>query len=53
MSDREVLFGDICRFIAVWEGFPTNRVNNSAISRSKLSLEEMRMAYFTPRFSSE
>ncbi|MGA9626558.1 MAG: hypothetical protein WBL65_02590 [Bryobacteraceae bacterium] len=29
-----------------------SRVNNSLMSRSKLSLDGMRMAYFTPRFSS-
>src|ERR1035437_6116527 len=31
---------------------PTGRVNNSAMSRSRLSLAGMRMAYFTPRSSS-
>jgi hypothetical protein len=52
MSDCEVLFGDICRLIDFLEGLPTGCVNNSAMSRSWRSLDEMRMTYFTPPFSS-
>jgi hypothetical protein len=36
----------------LWLGLPTGRVSNSAMSRSRLSLAGMRMAYFTPRASS-
>jgi ABC-type branched-subunit amino acid transport system permease subunit len=32
-------------------GLPTGRGTSSVISRSRLSLEGMRMAYFTPRAS--
>ncbi len=35
------------RTTGLWPGLPTGRVSNSAISRSGLSLDGMRIAYFT------
>jgi len=35
----------------LWLGLPTGRVSSSAMSRAKLSLAGMRIAYFTPRAS--
>src|SRR5713226_4408768 len=36
----------------LWPGLPTGRVSSSAMSRSRLSLAGMRIAYITPRSSS-